>query len=79
MLDSYQGNRTQLTRITKLDTELNGIVFGSDFGVPLGNLLYLIYVNDLPKAVQKYIYLLNSVYIRFMKWIKNYSNLQLYF
>ena len=49
---SYLTNREQLCRVNGVDSEIGDIEVGAPQGSCLGHLLFLVYINDLPQAVQ---------------------------
>ena len=49
---SYLSNRSQFTRGNGIDTEVENISIGVPQGSCLGPLLFLIYIDDLPKFVK---------------------------
>ena len=49
---SYLFNRKQFTRVNGVDSSIGGVNVGVPQGLRLGLLLFLIYIDDLPRTVQ---------------------------
>ena len=49
---SYLSNRVQYYRVNGIDSQIENIDIGVPQGSCLGSLLFLVYINDLPRAVK---------------------------
>ena len=48
---SYLSSRSQFTRVNGVDSKVQNISIGVPQGTCLGPLLFLLYINDLPEAI----------------------------
>ena len=51
MFKSYLSNRSQFTRVNGVDSKVQNLGIGVPQGSCLGPLLFLLYINHLPKAI----------------------------